>query len=104
MGWARDLDARVVDEDIDATESIGGALEHRDDVLLLGDVAADEHVADSRLPDASETGVHLLLGLACLLGGPDVVDRDVRAVFRETDGDRLTDPGGAAGDQDILAP
>ena len=39
-----------------------------DDVVLVGDVGADEHVADALLPDLVDAGVHLLLGLAGLLG------------------------------------
>src|SRR5919198_6282161 len=104
MGGARDLDAGVVDEDVNAAESVDRALEHRDDVFLLGHVAANEHVAYSFLPDASEAGVYALFGLGCLLRGAQVVDRDVSPVSGETNGDRLADPRGAAGDQHVLAP
>ena len=45
----------------------------------------------------------LLLGAGCLVGRGQVVDRDVRAVLGEAHGDRLPDPGGAAGHQDVLA-
>jgi hypothetical protein len=47
--------------------------------------------------------MHLLLGLGCLARLSQVVDRDIRSVFRKADGDCLADSGGAAGDKHVLA-
>ena len=77
--------------------------DHRDDVVLAGDVALHEHVAHALLLDAFDAGVDLLLGVAGLVGLAQVVDRDVRAVLGEADRDRLADSRRAAGDEHVLA-
>jgi hypothetical protein len=73
------------------------------DVVLLGDVALDERVLHAGLADLVEARVDLLLGLLGLLRLAQVVDRDVRAVLGKAHGDRLPDPGGAAGHEHVLA-
>ena len=103
LGRPGDLDAGVVDEDVEAAEALARLADHAHDVLLGGDVALDEHVADAVLAHLPQAGVHLLLGPGRLVGRGQVVDRDVGAVLGEPHGGRLADPGGAAGDQDVLA-
>ena len=49
LGGPRDLDAGVVDEHVDAAERLGRLADHAHDLVLLGDVAADEHVAHALL-------------------------------------------------------
>ena len=83
--------------------ALGRLADHAHDVVLVGDVAADEHVLDALLADLVHAGVDLLLGLARLLGLAEVVDRDVGAVLGEAHGDRLPDARAAARDQDVLA-
>src|SRR5262249_61115489 len=73
------------------------------DLVLLRDVRADEDVPDARLADGPDARVHLLLGLVRLVAAAEVVDRDVGAALGEANGDRLADPRGAAGDEDVLA-
>ena len=77
--------------------------DHAHDVVLGGDVALDEDVADAVLPHLPQAGVHLLLGPGRLVGRGQVVDGDVGAVLGEPHGGRLPDPGGAAGHQHVLA-
>jgi len=98
-----DLDAGVVDQHVQPAE-LGGRLPHQaDGVVLLGDVPADEHVADAVLPKLADAGVDLLLGVGGLLRVAQVVDGDVGAVGGEPHGDRLADAGAAAGDEHVLA-
>ena len=99
----RDLDAGVVDEHVEPAEALGGLADHAHDVVLVGDVAADEHVAHALLAHLAHARVDLLLGVVRLLGLAQVVDRDVGAVLGEAHGDRLADPGAAAGDEHVLA-
>ena len=75
----------------------------RDDVVLVGHVALDEHVLYALLLHLRDAGVHLLLGLLRLLGLAQVVDRDVRAVLGEAHRDRLPDARAAARDEHVLA-
>ena len=70
--------------------------DHAHDVVLVGDVALDEHVLHALALHLADAGVDLLLGLLRLLGLAQVVDRDVRAVLGEAHGDRLPDAGAAA--------
>ena len=79
---ARDLDAGVVDQHVDAAELIDGVLEHADDVVLLRDVALHEHVADALMLHLLQAGVHLVPGRLASSGGRQVVDGDVGAVLR----------------------
>jgi hypothetical protein len=99
----RDLDAGVVDQDVEAAELVERVLEHAHDVVFLGDIALDEDVADAVLAHARDTGVNLLLGVLGLLGLTQIVDGDVCAVLGEADGDRLADTRCPAGDEDVLA-
>ena len=99
----RDLDAGVVDEDVEATELTDGVVDHRHDVGFAGDVALNEHVAHALLLHSIHARLNLLLGLAGLAGLVQIVDRDVRAVLRELDRDCLADSGRAARDQNALA-
>src|SRR4051794_11859940 len=103
LGRVRELDARVVDEDVEATEALRRLADHAHDIVFAGDVALHEDVAHALLPDSAYAGVYLVLGTGRLVGRREVVDRDVRAVLREADGDRLSDSRGAARDQDVLA-
>jgi hypothetical protein len=91
LGGSRELDAGVVDEDVDAAEILGGVGHHAHDILLAGDVALDEDFAHALLTNPAQAGVHLLLGFGRLVGGGQVVDGDVRAVLGEADRDRLSD-------------
>jgi hypothetical protein len=99
----RDLDAGVVDEDVDPTELLDGIADHPDHVVLAGDVALDEHVTHAGLPDLVDAGVHLLLRAGRFARHAQVVDRNVGAVLCEPDGDRLADARGSAGDENVLA-
>ena len=67
LGRSRDLDAGVVDEDVEAAEALGRLADHAHDVVLAGHVALDEDVADAVLLDLAHAGVHLLLGPGCLV-------------------------------------
>ena len=67
MGRSRNLDTCVVHKHVETAELLDSAVEHGDDVLLLGHVAADEHVANAGLPHAREASVHPLLGILCVL-------------------------------------
>src|SRR5512132_1007861 len=80
-----------------------GLPDHADDVVLLGDVALHQNVADAMLVDPGDAGLDLLLGALGLLGPAPVVDGHVGAILREADGDRLPDAGAAAGDQHVPA-
>ena len=102
VGRSRDLDAGVVDEDVEAAEALGRLADHAHGVVLAGHVALDEHVADAVLLNLAHAGMHLLLGPCRLVGRGQVVDRDVGAVLGEAHGDRLADPGRATGDQQFL--
>jgi hypothetical protein len=102
VGRTRDLDAGVVDQHVDRSELVDGLLDHLDHVVLLGHVALHEHVLHRLLADLPEAGMHLLLGLGCLLGPREVVDRDARTVFGETHRGRLPDSRGAAGHEHVL--
>src|SRR3954469_1787710 len=84
-------------------ETLGGLAHHPHDVVLVRDVAADEHVADAHLLDLRRAGVDLLLGVVRLFGLAQVVDRDVRAVLGEAHRDGLADARAAAGDEHVLA-
>ena len=64
----RDLDPGVVDEHVDAAELLGRHPDHAHDVVLVGDVALHEHVADALLADAVNAGVDLLLGVLASSG------------------------------------
>ena len=81
----------VVDEHVDAAEAVDRLADHLHDVVLPGHVTLDEHVPYALPLDLGDAGVHLLLGVARLLGLAQVVDRDVRAVLGEAHGDRLPD-------------
>src|SRR3954451_16577779 len=107
IGVRRDLDAGVVDEEVDAAVLAEGPLEHCADLVLLRHVGADEdrvrpgggHLLHADV-DAVLDGLPGLLGA---LARPDVVDGDVDALLTEPDGDRLADSGAAAGHQRLLA-
>ena len=68
LGRSRDLDAGVVDQDVEAAETLGHLVDHPHDVLLGRNVALDQHVADALLPDHVHTRVHLRLRLGGLVG------------------------------------
>ena len=63
--------------------SLDRLADHAHDLVLLGDVALHEHVANALLVHAVHAGVHLLLGVLRLVRAAQVVDRDVRAVLGE---------------------
>ena len=65
---AGDLDAGVVDEHVDPAELAHRLADHPLDVLLLGDVTLDEHVAHAGLLHLVHARIHLLRGLGCLIG------------------------------------
>src|SRR4029453_9061271 len=67
------------------------------------DIASYQDLADALLAHLVHAGVDALLGVLGLAGLAQVVDRNVRAVLREADRDRLPDPRASAGDQDVLA-
>ena len=77
LGGLRDLDAGVVNEDVEAAEALPRLADHVYDVVLAGDVTLDEDIADVVLLDLVQAGTHLLLGPGCLVGRSEVVDRDV---------------------------
>ena len=68
LGRSRDLDAGVVDEDVEAAEALGRLADHPHDVVLRGDVALDEDVAHAVVTDLAQARVHPLLGLGSLVG------------------------------------
>jgi hypothetical protein len=53
---ARDLDAGVVDQDVDPAQLVDGVGEHADDVVLVRDVSLDEHVGHALLADLAAQG------------------------------------------------
>src|SRR5215208_714127 len=103
LGRSRELDAGVVDENVEAAEALGRLADHAHGVVLAGHVALDEDVADAVLLNLAHAGMHLLLGPCRLVGRGQVVDGDVGAMRGEAHGDRLPDPGRATGYQQILA-
>ena len=102
VGVLGDLNAGVVDEEVDRTELVGHRLEHGLHLVLVRDVGFDE--------DGLATGgphlVHAALDAAVdgLLGGfrpldrAHVIDADVHTLLTQPDGDGLTDAGAASGD------
>src|SRR5437588_260328 len=77
--------------------------DHAHHVILVGDIALYEHVADALLLDAAGARVDLLLGVGGLARLAEVVDGDVSAVLREANGNRLADARRAAGHENVLA-
>ena len=90
------LDAGVVDEQIQAAESLPRLAERPDDVSLGGDVHRHGH----RPPAGALDPIDHSLGLG---GVAQVVDRDGRAVGGELVGDALADAGVRARDQRLAA-
>jgi hypothetical protein len=99
----RDLDAGVVDEDVQPAQALDRLADHAHDVLLDGDVAADEHVAHALAVHLVHAGLDALGGVLRLARLAQVVDGDVRAVLREAHGDGLPDARAAAGDEHVGA-
>ena len=77
---------------VDAAETLGGRCEHADYVVLVRDVALDQHVLDAAALNLPHADLDLFLGIRGLLGLAQVVDRHVGAVLREANRDRLADP------------
>ena len=69
VGRPRDLDAGVVDEHVDAAEPLDRLRDHAHDVVLVGDVALDEHVADALLLHASRTQAWTCSSVSCASSG-----------------------------------
>src|SRR5215216_1856956 len=73
LGRSRDLDAGVVDENVEAAEALGRVADHAHGVVLAGHVALDEDVADAVLLNLAHAGMHLLRGPCRLVGRGQVV-------------------------------
>jgi hypothetical protein len=71
---------------------VDGLPHHPHDLVLLGDVGADQDVARAVLLHTPGARVDLLLGLGCLVGRAQVVDGDVGAMLGEAHGDRWPMP------------
>ena len=103
MGRARDLDAGVVDEHVDAAELVDGLPTMR---TTSSSSETSPCTSTSRTP-SWRTRCTQAWTCSSVLGRlvrrRQVVDRDVGAVLGEAHGDRLADARGAAGDEDVLA-
>ena len=93
-----DLDAGIVDEDIEAFERLDDAGEERIDRVLVGDVGRRQHMAALR----TDPGEFLDQRL-CRLRIADEIDRDAGAFLGKADGGRPPDAGRRPGDQHPLA-
>ena len=81
---ARDVDAGIVDEDVDAAELLLRLLHHCLDARTLRHVSDDvEHLA-ARFLKCGRLGIH-------------IADDDIRALFQKGLHDRLADPRRTAG-------
>ena len=108
VGVLGDLDAGVVDEDVDAAVLVEHLLEHR---RRPGPPATRRRRRGSaRVPAAAICFMQISTpcSIASLVssapsGAPDVVDRDVDALLAEPDGDGLPDARAASGDDGDLA-
>jgi hypothetical protein len=85
---------RVVDEDVDLPELVHAAAQQLLTMPLVGDVAAHEERAPSRLLD----------DVLRLVGVTVVGDEDVRPLARERERDRAFHPAVRAGDQRDFSP
>src|SRR2546426_9559060 len=86
------VDARIVDQDVEAPELFQNFLGHPERVGEVADVGLREHRAPPHLADL--LGHILRRRLA-----RDVVDGDVRALVGERQGDSAADPTGTPGDE-----
>ena len=90
-----DVDAGVVDEDVDAAEIAGDALGHGGDGGLVGDVGGDGDRLGAASRQLGDRGVRLRLVAAD--------DRDRGAGFGQSAGHAEPDAAIAAGDDGDLA-
>ena len=101
----REIDGRVVHQDVDAAELRQGGLDHGVDAGLVGHVAADGEGPAARASRSRSTVSWMLPGSRSL--GADLAaggDDDVRAFPREAQRDGLADaPAGAGDDRDLAA-
>ena len=94
------LDARVIDQDVQATERRDGFVHHADHLGFTGNIALYKDAAAGRacLQHFFENGFRFrpLLGTA-------VIDGYQRAFFGEPNGGRPADAGGSTGNEDRFA-
>ena len=91
-----ELDAGVVDHDVDGSELLGRVPDHRLDLVALRHVGA--------VVDALDLELALDLGALFLdrLRIAEAVDHHVRAFLGERAGDGEADPAGGAGDDGVM--
>ena len=106
VGVFGDLDAGVVDQDVQPPVFIHHPVEHLMDGLFVGHVRGDQDRPAARLGHLLHADLDPVLdgfpGGDRTIGAAHVVDCDVRAFLAQADGDGLADSRASAGDQSHL--
>ena len=107
VGRLGDLDAGVVDQEVDRTELVGDGLPHLFDLVLVRHVGLHQPRSGAGRADLVDAAFDAALdgvpGRLRPFGPADVVDGDVHPFLPQADGDRLADPRAATGDDGRLA-
>jgi hypothetical protein len=106
VGVPGDLDAGVVDQDVQPPVLAHHPVVHAGHGLLVGHVRLDQDRPAARLGHLLHAHLHPVLdgfpGGDGAIGAAHVVDRDAGALLAQPDRDRLADAGASPGDQGHL--
>jgi hypothetical protein len=102
VAWRWNLDARVIDQNVEGPERLEHLGEHVLDLVLSRDVRLDDHVlagvsAGAGLPDCRLCRLGIGLDLVAR-----IVDGNIRAFLGKADGGGLSDSGSCSGYEHVL--